>query len=351
MSLLDRLLLKDYRPVCTLEVNETRVDVSRFPAVDVHTHLGRRDSIGFAKPDRPWAVQDVEALTRVMDEIGLRTLVNLDGAWGRELEDSLDRYDRAHPGRILTFCRLDYSEFQNRGFGRRLADELAESISRGAKGLKIAKTLGLEARRPDGQYLLPDDPELDEVWNRAGELDVPVLIHVADPVAFFSPPDERNEALGTLERRPEWQFHSDDFPPFQRLLDSLCSILERHPATDFIGAHVACYSENLGAVANMCDTYPNLYPEISARINQLGRQPHSARDFIMKYEDRVLYGTDGVPSAENHRLYFRILESRDDHISAHSGPGSWPLYGLDLPAETLEKLYLKNALKVLRLDV
>jgi predicted TIM-barrel fold metal-dependent hydrolase len=349
VKLTDRLLLRDYEPASTLDVAQTQIDRARFPAIDVHTHIGRREAISFSEPKRPWAVANVSAVIDTMDQVGLRSLVNLDGAWGQELEETLDRYDRAHPDRFFTFCRLDYGEFRERGFGGRLANLLTDSISRGARGLKIAKTLGLQVPGPDGKLIVPDDPELDEVWSRAGELDVPVLIHVADPVAFFSPPDERNEALGTLERRPEWQFHSNGSPSFERLIDALSAVLERHPGTDFIGAHVACYSENLAFVGQMCDRYANLYPEISARINQLGRQPNTARDFIVKYQDRVLYGTDGSPTAERHRLYFRILESRDDYISASSEWMDWRLYGLDLPSQVLEKVYLKNAEKVLRI--
>lgn len=347
--MLDRLLLKDYRPVSTLEVPETHVERSRFPAIDVHTHIGRREAIAFTTPNTAWAVEDVAAAVDLMDQLGLRALVNLDGGWQEELEANLDRYDRAHPGRFLTFCRLDYAYFRRPGFGDKLADLVSDSVQRGAKGLKIAKTLGLEARAPDGSLLLPDDPELDSVWARAGELNIPVLIHVADPVSHFVPPDERNESLATLERRPEWQYHTDRFPSFSRLIESLCAVLERHPGTDFIGAHVACYSENLAQVAGMCDRYPNLFPEISARINQLGRQPHTARDFIVRYQDRVLYGTDGIPNAERHRLYFRILETRDDYVQCSDQPGSWRAYGLQLPSDVLEKVYLKNAVKVLRL--
>lgn len=347
--MLDRLLLKDFQPVSTLVVPETQVDRARFPAIDVHTHIGHRDAISFAKPNKSWAVEDVAGTVDIMDRLGLRALVNLDGGWGEELEANLDRYDRAFPGRFLTFCRLDYGLFRKPGFGAKAAGLLSDSISRGAKGLKIAKTLGLETRGPDGSLLLPDDRELEEVWARAGELDVPVLIHVADPVSHFAPPDERNESLATLERRPEWRYHTSNFPSFQRLIDALCAVLERHPGTDFIGAHVACYSENLGYVAGMCDRYPNLYPEISARINQLGRQPHTAREFIVSHQDRVLYGTDGVPSLERHRLYFRILESEDDYIPCGDHPGAWRAYGLDLGEEVLEKIYLRNALKVLRL--
>ena len=348
MNLLDRLLLKDFQPISTLETPQTEVLRCGIPAIDVHTHIGLRAS----RPEDQggWAVEDPAALVGMLDEVGVRAVVNLDGNWGAVLERNLDRYDRSFPGRIFTFCRLDYELCREPGYGEKLADLVEDSVRRGARGLKIAKTLGLAVEGPDGALLMPDDAGLDPVWARCGELSVPVLIHVADPVTFFRPPDRFNEGLVSLERHLDWQFHGGRFPSFHQLIDSLCALVERHSQTQFIGAHVGCYSENLRFVGEMCDRYPNFHPEISARIEQLGRQPYSAREFLVKYQDRVLYGTDGVPDAERHRLYFRFLETKDEYFPCRNEPGAWRIHGMHLGPEVLAKIYRDNAVRLLRLD-
>src|SRR3954453_7184212 len=169
--------LHDFRPGAALRVPETYVPRARVPAIDAHNHLGRWLS-DWVRADGDWVVQDVGALLALMDETGVEAIVNLDGRWGEELGANLDRYDRAHPGRFFTFCHVDWGDLDG------AADSLAASRAAGARGLKVWKDLGLGVTDERGEFVLPDDPRLGDLWSAAGELGMPVLIHTADPVAF-----------------------------------------------------------------------------------------------------------------------------------------------------------------------
>ena len=218
------------------------------------------------------------------------------------------------------------------------------------------KDLGLGVRDEAGELLLPDDPRIADVWAAAGELGLPILIHTADPIAFFAPADARNERLEELAVHPDWAFHGDEFPSFERLLDAFEAVVAAHPQTTFIGAHVACCAEDLAWVGRMLDTYPNLHLDFSQRIAELGRQPRAARRLFVEHADRVLFGTDELPPRrEAYEVYFRFLETADEHFAYSPDPddpwpqGRWRISGLDLPPETLDAIYRDNAARLLGL--
>jgi predicted TIM-barrel fold metal-dependent hydrolase len=199
---------------------------------------------------------------------------------------------------------------------------------------------------------MPDDPRLSDVWDAAGELGLPVLIHTADPVAFFDPLDERNERLEELLEHPDWWFGDHGrFPHFARLLDAFEGLVAAHPRTTFVGAHVAGNAEDLGWVERMLDVYPNLSVDIAARIAELGRQPRAAGALLERHPDRVLFGTDEVPpTAEVYATHFRFLETQDEHFpySGEEVPpqGRWAISGLELRGAVLEAVYEGNARRV-----
>jgi predicted TIM-barrel fold metal-dependent hydrolase len=198
-----------------------------------------------------------------------------------------------------------------------------------------------------------DDPRLDPIWQAAGELGLPVLIHVADPVAFFEPVDETNERWEELQENPDWVFTSPPFPPFLEIVGSLYNLVKRHPGTTFVGAHVGCYAENLAWVGKMLDDCPNYSVDIAARLGELGRQPYTARRFFLQYQDRILFGSDFGPDPEAYRIYYRFLETDDEYFNYSVGEipqqGRWYIYGIFLPDEVLEKVYFRNAQRVLGL--
>ncbi|MFI0420997.1 amidohydrolase family protein [Spongiactinospora sp. 9N601] len=343
------LPLAEFRPRSQVVQPEHRVERARCPAVDAHAHLGRWLS-GWAGRDGEWAISDVAKWLEEMDAYNVRAFVNLDGRWGAELEANLDRFDRAFPGRVATFCHVDWSALATPGHD--LVKDLAASVRAGAAGLKVWKDLGLRVRDHLGELVLPDDPRLGGLWSAAGELGVPVWWHVADPVAFFQPVDGRNEYLELLTDRPDWSYAGDAFPPFHRLIDAMESVVAAHPRTTFVGVHGGNYAENLGWVRRMLDTYSNLHIDIAARIAQLGRRPRATRDLLLAHPDRVLFGTDEIPpTGESYPIHFRFLETADEcfpHSLEDPPPlGRWTISGLDLPDEVLAKVYAGNALRLL----
>jgi predicted TIM-barrel fold metal-dependent hydrolase len=196
-----------------------------------------------------------------------------------------------------------------------------------------------------------DDPRLDPIWQAAGELNIPITIHVGDPVAFFLPLNGSNERYEELVHHTDWQFPSPPFPPLETVLNGLWKMVKRNSRTTFIAAHVGCYAENLAWVGAFLEDCPNLYVDIAARVPELGRQPYSSRRFFLKYADRIVFGMDLPANPDSYRIYYRFLESDDEYfdydISAPPPQGRWRIYGIFLPDEVLEKVYHGNAEKIL----
>jgi predicted TIM-barrel fold metal-dependent hydrolase len=347
------LRLRDWRPEPKVVLPAHPVERARFPAVDAHNHLGRWLSAWLGDAPGAWVVADVGALVDLIDACNLRAIVNLDGRWGDELEANLGRYDRAHPGRFATCCHVDWAQAVASGdLGRTAADSLRASVAAGARGIKVWKDLGLHVRDDRGELVLPDDDRLRPLWEACAETNVPVFIHTADPIAFFDPVDERNERYEQLRAHPEWSFADPAFPRFDRLIDALEALVAANPDTTFVGLHVGGYAENLARVGAMLDAYPNYLVDVAARVAELGRQPRAARAFVQAHADRVLFGIDEFPpAAENYAIYFRFLETDDEHFphSSEEVPemGRWAISGIDLPDDVLRKVYSQNALRVL----
>ena len=348
----DTLALAGFAPRSQLRVAATTVQSPASRVIDAHNHLGRWLSPWVGRGDR-WMVDDVGRLLAQMDELGLRAIVNLDGRFGDELAANLARYDEAHPGRFATFCHVDWAEIAEPA---RLVQSLRESQARGARGLKVWKDLGLTVVDDRGHLVLPDDPRLAALWHEAGVLGLPVLIHTADPIAFFDPVDERNERIEELAAHPEWSFHGDEFPSFWRLMEALEAIVSQHPQTTFIAAHAGCCAEDLGWVSGMLDRHPNLAIDISARLAELGRQPRATRRLIQRHPARVLFGTDAFPpDPAVYRLHYRFLESEDEAFDyapwdAVPPTGRWQISALGLERPLLDQLYHLNAERLLGLN-
>ena len=346
------LRLRDWRPQPKVVVPGHRVERARFEAIDAHNHLGRWLSIWVGDDPNAWTAIDVERLLELMERANLGAIVNLDGRWGEELEANLDRYDRAHPGRFATFCHVDWEEAVASGdVGAAAAASLRRSVRAGARGIKVWKDLGLHVRDERGELILPDDERLRPLWEACAEAGVPVFIHTADPVAFFDPVDERNERYEQLHVHPEWSFADPAFPRFERLIDALEALVATNRETTFVGLHAGGYAENLGRVGAMLDAYPNYLIDIAARVAELGRQPRATRRLIVEHPDRVLFGIDEFPPAlENYAIYFRFLETADEHFphSTEEVPemGRWAISGIELPDDVLRLVYADNARRI-----
>lgn len=364
------LALRDFAPRSMLHVPQTQVPRARFPVIDVHSHLSntRHNEGGVALGEEVniWtSPQDALAL---MDRRNVRTLVNLTGGHGAGLETTLAALDRAAPGRILSCVEPAYEKFLAPNYPQLQADSIIAAARSGARGLKVLKTLGLYLREniTHGPLVKVDDRRFDPMWEACAAAKLPVFIHTADPEAFFLPVDRYNERYDELGLHPDWSFYGQDFPSFQELLASRDRLYARHPRTQFVSLHVGHNAENLAAVGESLDRFHNTTVELGARIGELGRQPRAAGRFFDKYQDRILFGTDAVPSPEGEKfpqqvfkdelyeIYFRFLESEDEYFdyapAAVPPQGRWRIYGLALPEPTLKKVYHDNAARLLGLS-
>jgi len=339
--------LENFRPQSKLVTRVTPIEKPRFPVIDAHNHLGLEGYGG-------WDNRPVSELLDLLDQAGIRRYVDLDGGWGEHLFNShLDHFKTPAPDRFQIFAGVDWSQWPEKGnkFPEWAVDRLKVQKERGAEGLKIWKVLGLHVKDHTGKLVNVDDQRLDPLWQAAGEFGLPVMIHVADPVAFFDPIDETNERWEELGHHPEWAFTSPPFPPFLHVVEGLASLVTRHPDTIFIGAHVGCYAENLAWVGALLERCPNFHVDISARLGELGRQPYTARRFFLKYADRILFGSDFGPYPEAYRVIYRFLETDDEYFNYNAAPipmqGRWHVHGLHLPEEVLEKVYFRNAERIL----
>ncbi len=331
-------ILLDYQPTQQLVTDHTLPDAARFPAIDVHCH---------------WSLeQDPQAMLAAMDTLNLTHAVNLSG--GDTIEKIAAMRQQFDSERFVILANLDYNRLGDDDFYRQY---LIDAQAAGAKGLKIWKNLGLGLKDADGRRVAVDDKRLDVVWQTCGELGMPVLVHVADPAAFFEPIDARNERWTQLYRHPDWSFYGDEFPSRRQILAERDRMIARHPQTQFIGAHVANEAEDLASLAERMRKLPNLHADISGRVAELGRQPYSARKFFLEFQDRVMFGTDrypGRPDQPRYRRYFEFLETDDEsfdyHEHAFPPTGEWKIYGIFLPDDVLKKIYHDNAANLLGLS-
>ena len=324
----------EYEPRNTLVVPEHIVTSTRFPFVDVHGHQnGTRMSSA-----------DVDRLVGEMDELNMAVMVNLSGGSGANLATGLENMTRDHPGRFVFFANVDFRGVGGPGWSEQAAAQLEADVAAGAAGLKIFKGLGLSNLDTDGNRIPVDDPRLDPVWAKAGELGITVLIHSADPAEFWQPYDRFNERWLELTLRPRRIQPPGRSAPFEQIIGEQHNLFRRHPNTKFISAHLGWLGHDLARLGTLLDEIPNMYVGLGAVIYELGRQPRFARDWLIAYQDRVLMGKDSYNQEEYH-TYFRVFETADDYFDYYRRYHAfWQMYGLDLPDEVLRKIYYQNAL-------
>lgn len=269
---------------------------------------------------------------------------------------------------MAVFVNIDWQGFGRPGWQERELQRLERAAAAGARGVKIFKNLGLGLRDPQGRLVTVDDPRLDPLMEACARLGLIVAIHTADPEAFFRHPGPENERYLELLFAPSWSFWGSDFPSRQQLLEARNRLIARHPRTTFLGIHLANNPEHLDQVADWLERYPNLYVDTSARVPEIGRHPaDQVRRFFIKYQDRILFGSDLVVSPgglqlgslalwpqddddarEFYRAHWRYFESRQRGLETPTPiQGDWKIDGIGLPAEVLEKLYRTNALRLI----
>ncbi|MEP7272429.1 MAG: amidohydrolase family protein [Acidobacteriota bacterium] len=355
--------LHEYEPISTLRVSQTTVLTPRFPVIDFHTHLTWGP--GLDPGEGLTVIAGPEELLPTMNAKDVRIMVNLTAGHGAGLREALRVHAQAHPDRFIVFTEPWWSKVAAPDYDRFQAEQIVVAHAAGARGLKVLKSLGLYVREnvKTGRLIKVDDRRFDPMWEAAGSLHMPVVLHISDPLAFFLPIDRFNERIEELGVHPDWSFHGGDFPQDRELQEARRRIMERHPRTQFVCAHVA-EAEDLAYVAECLDHHPNMHIDISARIGELGRQPRAAGRFFDKYQDRILFGTDAIPygydypqhifSESLYEICYRFLETEDeyfDYSAARVPPqGRWRIYGLGLPEQILRKVYWQNAARLLGLD-
>jgi predicted TIM-barrel fold metal-dependent hydrolase len=331
------LPLSDFHPVRMLHSTLQTVTKPRFPVIDYHNHLD---------------AQEPAEMLKVMDACGIEHLVNITMKVGDEAVAMIEKYKAADPKRFSTIGWMDWSGADLPDFAefvRLSLERLERLVAHGIVGFKFWKDLGLTVRDASGELIRVDDERLAPIFERCGELGIPVMVHIGDPEAFFLPIDAKNERYEELAAHPDWSFYGAQYGK-DELLKQRDRVFQRHPKTTFVGAHIAENSEDLQRVSAMLDACPNVLVDISARASELGRQPYSARSFFLRYADRILFGADLVPEIEMYRLYYRFLETADEYFEypTHaSGQGRWNICGLFLPEDVLRKVYRENAQRLL----
>jgi uncharacterized protein len=329
---------EEYDPPSSLKVDEHRLTKAKFPFIDIHNHQGNMNTA------------DLSTLVKEMDKLNMGVMINLSGrgfrSSGDHLEKSIENINKQFPTRFVLFTNVDFGAIDDPEWTTRTVKQLETDVKRGAKGLKIYKSLGMFNKDSKGRRIAIDDPRIDPVWAKCGELGIPVLIHAADPKQFWQPIDKENERWLELKLHPGRR-HDMDTLKWEKIIAEQHNIFKKHPKTTFINAHLGWFGSDLKKLSQLMDSYPNMCTEIGAVIAELGRQPRAAKAFLTKYQDRVLFGKDSwVP--EEYETYFRVLETEDEYFPYHKRYHAfWRMYGIGLPDDILKKIYYKNAMSLI----
>ncbi len=329
------MTVDEYNPKSSLVVPGTPLTRSRFPFIDVHSH------------HRTPGPERVDAIIADMDAMNMAMAVNLSGGSGETLVQTIEAMKGRYPDRFVVFANLSFRDIDNPEWGQNAAAQLERDVQAGAQGLKIFKNLGMTLNDSAGNRIATDDPRFDPVWTKAGELGIPVLIHTGDPHQFWLPQDEVNERWFELKERPGRIRPPDRFPPWEQIMNEQWNVFRNHSGTNFIAAHLSWLGGDLGRLGRLFDELPNMHVGIGAVLAELGRQPRFAREWFIKYQDRVLFGKDSWAPEEYH-VYFRTLETADEYFDYYRKRHAfWKMYGLELPDDVLRKVYYENAVRLI----
>ena len=333
----ETLLLNDFRPVNVNNIPQTFVEKAKYPVIDMHSH----DYIAGA--------EDVDAWVEAMDACGITETHIMHCSWiGKPFEEVMAPYSK-YPGRFKFWCSLDYTQMLQDGTAEQAIAYLEECKRMGAVGVGEMGDKGqgdLYARPTEGYGLHIDDARLKPVWAKCAELKMPVNIHVGEPYWMYLPQDATNDGL---PNGAVWHVDTTvaDCLGYEGLMESFENAVRENPKTIFIACHYLNMNQDLPRLGAMLDKYPNMYIDISARVAESAQTPRATRAFLIKYQDRVLFGTDNGMAADMYRNIFRILETEDEHIYIHDFNYHWPLSAFYLPDTVLEKIYNKNAKRIL----
>ena len=328
----------DYRPRSTLVAPTHRVPRAKYPVIDFHGHP--RDLLGSADA--------LAGLGRSLDSLNIRLMVAANNMSGENLKRTVAAVSAspAMRDRVRVLAGIDFRNV-GPGWAEKAVAQLEADVAAGAVGVgEISKSFGLTITRADGTRLRLDDPALDPVWNACARLRLPVFIHTADPQEFWQPIDYTNERWLELALFPGRRYPPERFPAFEQLMTERDNLLRRNPRTTFVIAHMGWHANDLGRLGKLMAELPNVHTEVGAVLYDIARQPRAARDFFVRFQDRILFGKDSF-QPEEYPYYWRVFETRDDYFDYYRGYHAfWKLYGIDLPDAVLKKVYYANALRI-----
>jgi uncharacterized protein len=328
-GLQDTLLLKDYKPRSIFNTPKTNVLKAKYPAIDMHMHAPR----GNVNLD-----QEAGEILKNMDECNIQKTILFAGT-GKTFDDLAAVFGK-HRDRFELWCGLDFSKFP----ASTLA-ELDRCVKAGAKGVGEISDKGTGYRGVEPMHL--DDPRMDPILDKLADLGLPINVHMGDPQWMYEPMDATNDLLfeALYFRRDDKKDDKD----LAGMLQVLENAVKKHPRVTFIACHFANQTFDLDRLGRLFDTYPNLYADTSQRESYLAAIPRFGKQFIEKYADRIVYGTDQGHSLPMYRNSFHIWETLDEHFYAWDVANTrFALSGLGLSDSTLKKLYRGNAARLLK---
>ena len=346
------IYFEDYDPPSSLVVPQHSLTNAKYPFIDVHNHQWDMSKENLAE------------VINYMDKLNMAVMVNLSGRGFTKVEtepgkfeyrmkdsqflkESIKNVSELNPGKFIIFTNIDFYGFGEEGWIERILRELEDDVKSGANGLKIYKNLGLTLKGKNGNRVPTDDIRLDPIWQKCAELGIPVLIHTGEPFQFWQPKDKNNERWLELKQKPNRYRDPKEYPPWEQIMEEQHNVFRKHKNTIFINAHLGWLGNDLARLGKLMDEIPNMYTEIGAVLAELGRQPRFARDWFIKYQDRIMFGKDSW-NPEEYYVYFRVLETKDEYFDYYRKRHAfWKMYGLGLPDEVLKKLYYKNALQII----
>jgi predicted TIM-barrel fold metal-dependent hydrolase len=353
----DKLLLKDYRPKSIYKIPVSDIKRAKFPILDVHCHGAR-------------PVDQLPEWVKMMDAVNVEKTIIFVGAGTAERFAEMAKPYQAYPGRFELWCGFDMAGNDEPGFPASAVKSLEACHKAGAVGVGEvsdkgwgfayraprtgartggpgpARGGGAPARGPHA-----DDPRMDLIWDRCAQLGMPINIHVSDPIWSYHPQNANNDGLMN-----GYSWRIDDTQPGIYGHDALIQTLDRaaakHRKTIFIACHLANLEYDYQRLGQLFDRNPNLYADISARFCEVAPIPRATAQFLRKYPDRVLYGTDMPYTQKIFSTTFRIMESNDEHFYERdiyfNFDYHWPMHGLGLSDALLKKIYHDNAAAALK---
>ena len=333
-SPVETILLKDFNPTVVDHLQITPVDRAKYDIIDMHAH------------DYAANEEEIAQWCKTMDEVGVLNTAIMHCSWiGRPFEEYVEAYG-PYKDHFKFWCCFDYTDMSEEGI-QKACETLARCKEMGAVGVGELGDKGegdTYARPGDGTGIHIDDARIQPLIRKAGELKMPISIHIAEPYWMYLPMDETNDGLVNAVT---WHVDTTNCYGYDQLMKSFENAVKANPGTIFIACHYLNMNHDLPRLGKLLDDCPNLYFDISARVAESAHTPRTTREFLIKYQDRVLFGTDNGMDAQMYRNIFRVLETSDEHFYIPDYGYHWALSGFDLPDKVLKKLYHDNAERIL----